>query len=128
MLTEPVVRQALAAVRDPILDQSLVDLGMVHAVQVTRQRHVRVDLVLPSPHWPAGDSIVQAVREAIDALPDVAAVDVQMVGQPAWRPYRIAETLRAPLGLPAVEPRSSFVSPSPLLHDVRRLLRRLLSQ
>lgn len=128
MLTEPVVRQALAAVRDPILDQTLVDLGMVQAVQVARQRQVRVDLLLPSPHWPARDSIVQAVREAVAGLPGVTAVAVQPVDQPPWSPYRLAQPLKTPLGLPAEEPPAPTASSSPAPSGVRRLLNRLTSR
>lgn len=127
MLTEPVVRQVLAAVRDPILGQSLADLGMLHAVQVTRRGHVRVDLVLPSPHWPVRDAVVLAVRQAIAGLPDVVAVDVQPVDQPPWTPYGMAQTLRTPLGLPAVEP-PPFASSSSWSHGVRRLFGRLQSR
>ncbi len=123
-----VVRQTLATVRDPILGQSLVDLGMVQAVRVARRGQVHVELALPSPHWPASAAIVQAVQEAIAALPGVAVVDVQPVDQPPWSPYRLAPALKAPLSLPAVEPPSPLASPSPSPRSVRSLLGRLLSR
>lgn len=123
-----VVRQTLATVRDPILGQSLVDLGMVRALRVTRRGQVRVELALPSPHWPAREAVVQAAHAAVAALPDVTAVDVQPVDQPPWNPYSLAPALKAPLGLPAVEPPPPPASPWPSPRGVRRLLSRLLSR
>jgi metal-sulfur cluster biosynthetic enzyme len=128
MVKAETVRQALSQVCDPILGQSLVDLGMVQAVRVARRGQVRVDLALPSPHWPASAAIVQAVQEAIAGLPGVAAVEVQPVDQPPWNPYRLAPALKAPLGLPAAEPPPPFSSLSPSPRGVRRLLGRLVSR
>jgi metal-sulfur cluster biosynthetic enzyme len=127
-LTAEAVRQALGEVQDPLLAQSLVDLGLVDDVQTTKAGQVQVRLILPSPYWPGGDVIARSVHNAIAALPHVASVDVQLVDEPPWSPYRMAQPLRAPLDLPAIEPPPPLAPALPSHSRVRRMLHRLLGQ
>jgi metal-sulfur cluster biosynthetic enzyme len=128
VVTEAVVRQALSDVQDPILAQSVLDLGMVHLVAVARSGRVTVDLMLPSRQWPGRPEVVRAAQHAVAALPGAAAVDVRVIEDPAWTPYRLSQSLRAPLGLPDTEPPSP-TAPNPMTNSrVKRLMRRLLSQ
>jgi metal-sulfur cluster biosynthetic enzyme len=103
ILTAAAVRQALATVIDPELQQNIVDLGLVYDVQVTATGAVNVLMTLTTPHCPRTDEIQQAVRTAVLAQPTVTQVTVELVWQPPWTPYRMAEALRAPLGLPVEE-------------------------
>ncbi len=98
------IRLALKAVIDPELQQNIVDLGLVYAVQVSAAGAVDVVMTLTTPHCPRADEIVNAVRAAVLAQPVVTAVNVQLVWHPPWTPYRMTPELRAPLGLPAVDP------------------------
>lgn len=124
-ITETAVRQTLDAVLDPLLAQSVTDLGMVQAARVARGGRVVVQLALPTPHWPARQELMDAVRQAIATLPGVADVTVQCAENAVWTPYRLAESLKAPLGLPQDEPASPTL-PSAVVHGrARRLLQRL---
>lgn len=96
--------QALTAVVDPELQQNVVDLGLIYDVQAPAPGHAIVTMTLTTPHCPLADQIVQDVRSVLLAQPGVATVDVQLVWRPPWTPYRMAEPLRAALGLPADEP------------------------
>jgi metal-sulfur cluster biosynthetic enzyme len=127
-VTAEAVRQALGAVQDPLLAQSLVDLGLVYDVQATHAGRVLVALILPSSHWPGGDVIVRSAHDAIAALPHVASVDVRLVDEPPWSPYRMVQALQAPLDLPAIEPPPPLPPALPSHSRVRRVLHRLLSQ
>ncbi len=124
MTTPKAVQQALAGVVDPLLGQNLVDLGMVRQVRVGRGGRVVIRLTLPSHHWPAADAVLQAARAAVASLPGVAAVEVQTADEPAWSPYHLSPALKAPLGLPDLEPPAPYV-PSAARHaTLRRLLNR----
>lgn len=126
MLTEEAVQQALAGVTDPLLGQNLVDLGMVHTVRLARDGRAVVRLTLPSQHWPACDAVIHSTQAAIASLPGIAAVDVQVLDDLPWSPYRLAPALKAPLGLLAVEPAAPF--PPAAASRVQRLLQRLRGQ
>lgn len=125
MLTEDALQQALAGVIDPLLGQNLVDLGMVHAVRLAPHGRAVVWLTLPSRDWPASDAVIQAAQAAIASLPGLASVDVRALDDPPWSPYRLAPALKAPLGLPAVEPPAPVLPAPPAASRIQRLLRRL---
>lgn len=73
------VRQALAAVEDPEMPVSLVDLGMVREVTVSAGAVV-VELVPTFLACPALWLVESEVKQAVTRLPGVAACDV------VWRP------------------------------------------
>jgi metal-sulfur cluster biosynthetic enzyme len=131
LTTPDAVQQALAGVIDPLLGQNLVDLGMVEQVRVARGGRVAIRLSLPSQRWPVTRELVDAARYAVGSQPGVVAVDVQVVDGPPWTPYRLAPALKAPLGLPAVEPPDPSLPPpssSTASNRVQRSLQRLFGR
>lgn len=97
------VRQALGQVMEPDLGESIVDLGLVRGLRVDRRGHVAIDITMVSLHSPHAAAITdQARRAALCA--GATSADVQLVWQPAWMPWEMAESLRQTLGLPDREP------------------------
>ena len=74
------VEEALAAVLDPELDESLLDLGFIHAVEVNCDR-ARIVLRLPTYWCSANFAYIMGedIKVAVGAVPWVAGVDVQLV-------------------------------------------------
>jgi metal-sulfur cluster biosynthetic enzyme len=97
-VTEDAVRTALRKVKDPELNLSLVDLGLVYAVAVA-EGEVHVKMTLTSPGCPSGPEILSAAQEAVGAVEGVTKVDVELVWSPYWTPERIDPKVRAYLGL-----------------------------
>jgi ATP-binding protein involved in chromosome partitioning len=77
MATVEQVRQALAGVQDPELKRSLVELGMVHDIEV-QGNAVRFTLALTIMACPLKDKIVADARAAVLALEGVETVEVSM--------------------------------------------------
>ena len=77
MVTEANVRKALEGVMDPELHKSLIELGMVREVRV-REGQVEITLALTTMGCPLKDQIVADVRNAVGALEDVKAVEVEL--------------------------------------------------
>jgi len=98
MITEDVVRIALRKVKDPELNLSIVDLGLVYTVEV-EGGEVRVQMTLTSPGCPSGPEILSDARRAIEAIEEVTKVDVELVWTPYWTPERMDPKVRAYLGL-----------------------------
>jgi Mrp family chromosome partitioning ATPase len=77
MVTESDVRNALAQVKDPELNQSIVELGMVRGLRITDGRVV-FTLTLTALGCPFKDRIVSDARQAVLALEGIKAVDVYL--------------------------------------------------
>lgn len=89
---------ALREVIDPELGMSIVDIGLVYAVEVA-PGSCRVELTMTSAACPLGDLIVADVEHALArALPERTAIDVRLVWEPPWTPERMSDGARHRMG------------------------------
>lgn len=98
MIVEEDVRTALRRVKDPELNLSIVDLGLVYEIEVSEGKDVHVEMTLTSPGCPAGPEIMSDAQRAIEGMEGVGTVDIELVWTPYWTPERIDPRLRAFLG------------------------------
>ena len=77
MVTKEQVQQALQKVLDPELNRSLVEMGMVRAVDVGSQQ-VKINLALTTMACPLRDRIASDVRQAILGLDGVEKVEIEL--------------------------------------------------
>jgi metal-sulfur cluster biosynthetic enzyme len=98
MVTEDTVRIALRKVKDPELNLSIIDLGLVYEIAVDGG-DVHVQMTLTSPGCPSGAEIISDAQKALEGLEGVTAADVELVWTPYWTPERIDPKVRAYLGL-----------------------------
>jgi metal-sulfur cluster biosynthetic enzyme len=99
MVTEEAVRKVLRQVKDPELNLSIVDLGLVYDVAVDAEGDVEIKMSLTSPGCPSGPEIVGDAQRVVKLLDGVRNVDVEIVWEPYWTPERIDPRVRAYLGL-----------------------------
>jgi metal-sulfur cluster biosynthetic enzyme len=99
MVTEEAVRKVLRQVKDPELNLSIIDLGLVYDVAVGEGGDVDIKMSLTSPGCPSGPEIVGDAERAVKALDGVKDVEVEIVWEPYWTPERIDPRVRAYLGL-----------------------------
>jgi metal-sulfur cluster biosynthetic enzyme len=99
MVTEEAVRKILRQVKDPELNLSIMDLGLVYDVAVAEDGDVDIKMSLTSPGCPSGPEIVGDAQRAVKSLDGVKDVDVEIVWEPFWTPERIDPRVRAYLGL-----------------------------
>ena len=76
MPTREEILKALEAVIDPELRKSVVELGMVRSIEPRDGGHVAVMISLTTAGCPIRNHFVDAVEEAVSALPGVTAVAV----------------------------------------------------
>ena len=98
-LTSDQAKLALRKVKDPELGLNIVDLGLVYEIIVDENRNIHVDMTLTSPGCPAGPQIMTDVERALQALPGVGEVELNLVWSPYWTPDRIEPRVRAYMGL-----------------------------
>lgn len=87
----------LENVYDPELGVSLVDLGLIYAIEV-RSGEVRVEMTLTTPGCPMSDTMPAAVERALLMIPGVSQVSVDLVWEPRWEPEMVTERAKRELG------------------------------
>ena len=97
-VVEKDVRNALKGVKDPELGLDLVVLGLVYDVAID-DPDVRTTISLTSPFCPVAGQIVDEAKRAIEGVPGVGRVEVDLTFDPPWTPERISPLVRASLGL-----------------------------
>lgn len=98
MVDVDAVRTVLRKVKDPELNLSIIDLGLVYEIEV-HESEVHVQMSLTSPGCPSGPEIMAEAQTAIEAMQGVTKADVELVWSPYWTPDRIDPKVRAYLGL-----------------------------
>jgi metal-sulfur cluster biosynthetic enzyme len=88
---------ALRRVKDPDLNLNIIDLGLVYEISVD-DRSVKVDMSLTSPACPSGPQLMGDTERAVQNVPGVKEVTVNLVWSPMWSPDRIEPRVRAYLG------------------------------
>jgi metal-sulfur cluster biosynthetic enzyme len=91
--------EALREVYDPCCAErglSVVDLGLVRAA-VVRDGAAHVELLLTTGWCPFAARVVDGVRDRLEALPGIAAAEVDVVWDEAWTTDRLSERARRTL-------------------------------
>lgn len=92
------VWEALRAVFDPEIGESIVDIGLVYGVECGPGR-VRVEMTMTTPACPAAGSIAEDAEDAIRReCPAAREVTVDVVFDPPWTPERMSEAMRQRFG------------------------------
>jgi len=81
---------ALREVDDPELPISIVDMGLVVALE-QRGHTAALKLTFTAMGCPAMDMILDDVRARLLQVPGVERVEIEIVWEPAWTPARLTE-------------------------------------
>jgi metal-sulfur cluster biosynthetic enzyme len=96
------VRESLKTVYDPEIGINIVDLGLIYDVDVEQndgKNDVTVTMTLTSMACPLGPVIMQEVNGALDGLPQLGEVGVNLVWSPPWSPDMMSEDAKDELGI-----------------------------
>lgn len=100
---ETALWDALRTVFDPEIPVSIVDLGLVYSLKVTKESEdtyfVDMDMTLTSPGCGMGPSIAADATERLQAVPGVREAKVELVWDPPWTQEMITEEGKMQLGL-----------------------------
>jgi metal-sulfur cluster biosynthetic enzyme len=88
-VTEDQVREVLRSVVDPEIGLDMVSLGLLYGVKVEGSK-VQVTMTLTTPACPVGPMFVNAVHQAVMAVPGVSDCDVELTFSPPWDPRTMA--------------------------------------
>ncbi len=98
MTTVEAIRRALRQVKDPEINLSVIDLGLIYDVEISDDGDVDIKMTLTSPGCPSGPEMLADVDRVVRALEGVTDVNVELVWEPYWTPERIDPKVRSFLG------------------------------
>jgi metal-sulfur cluster biosynthetic enzyme len=92
------IEAALCQVVDPEVAMTIVDVGLIHGVDVSEDA-VNVVMTMTSAACPVTDVIVGDVEAELDrVVPPRLTIHVELVWEPAWTPDRMSERARSFMG------------------------------
>ena len=92
------VVEACRTVYDPEIPVNIYDLGLVYTVEINDENEVNVAMSLTAPGCPVAGEMPGWVAEAIEPLPGVKHVDVELVWDPPWGMEMMSDEARLELG------------------------------
>ncbi len=96
-LYEPVVA-ALRTVHDPEIPVNIYDLGLVYTVEIDAEGNVAIAMTLTAPGCPVAGEMPGWVADAVEPLPGVKTVNVELVWEPPWGMDKLSDEARLELG------------------------------
>jgi FeS assembly SUF system protein len=95
----PAIVEALSTVFDPELPVNIYDLGLIYDVIVDASSRVGIRMTLTAPACPAAQFLPDRVQKAVEAVPDVSEVKVDVVWDPPWTRDRMSDAAKLELGM-----------------------------
>lgn len=92
------IEEQLKTVLDPELGISIVDLGLVYGVSVTKSGRAKVTMTLTTMGCPLFGVIEAQIEEALMAIPEIEDVKTEITFDPPWDPSKMTEAAKAQLG------------------------------
>ena len=96
-LHEAVV-EACRTVYDPEIPVNIFDLGLIYTIEINAESEVRIIMTLTAPGCPVAGEMPGWVAEAVEPLPGVKQVDVELTWEPPWGMEMMSDEARLELG------------------------------
>ncbi|SDQ98560.1 SUF system Fe-S cluster assembly protein [Pseudovibrio sp. Tun.PSC04-5.I4] len=88
---------AIKTVFDPEIPVDIYELGLIYKVDIEDDRAVKIDMTLTAPGCPVAGEMPIWVENAVNSVPGVGTVQVDMVFDPPWDPSRMSDEARVAL-------------------------------
>ena len=92
------VVEACRSVYDPEIPVNIYDLGLIYTIAIDEENGVRVVMSLTAPGCPVAGEMPGWVAEAIEPLPGIKQVDVELTWEPPWGMEMMSDEAKLELG------------------------------
>lgn len=92
------VVEACRTVYDPEIPVNVFDLGLVYTIEIRDEGDVRIFMTLTAPGCPVAADMPGWVADAVEPIPGVRHVDVELVWEPQWGMDMMSDEARLELG------------------------------
>ena len=100
LIQEAQVWEALDSIFDPEIPISLVSLGLIYSVSIDQAGHyVDIVMTLTAPGCGMGPVLVSDVKYRTATVPNVTAVNVELVFDPPWSREMMSEEAQLEAGM-----------------------------
>ena len=90
--------EACKSVYDPEIPVNIYDLGLIYTININEDSDVEVKMSLTAPGCPVAGEMPIWVAEAIEPLPGVRRVNVELIWEPQWSMDMMSDEARLELG------------------------------
>lgn len=90
---------ALKTVYDPEIPVDIYELGLIYRIEIAETGVVEIDMTLTSPGCPVAGEMPGMVKDAVEDVPGITAVDVRIVWDPPWDRAKMSEDAQLQLGM-----------------------------
>jgi FeS assembly SUF system protein len=97
-LTDQLIEK-LKTVYDPEIPVDIYELGLIYKVDVSDDKDVAIDMTLTAPGCPVAGEMPGWVQEAVETIPGVRNVKVDLVFDPPWDPSRMSDEAKLQLNM-----------------------------
>lgn len=94
----PQIVEACRTVYDPEIPVNIFDLGLVYTIEIGQENEVEITMTLTAPGCPVAGEMPGWVANAVEPLPGVKHVDVNMTFDPPWGMDMMSDEARLELG------------------------------
>tara|TARA_R110000765_G_scaffold10984_3_gene33993 strand:+ start:85810 stop:86172 length:363 start_codon:yes stop_codon:yes gene_type:complete len=92
------VVDACRTVYDPEIPVNIYELGLIYTIDISDEGAVRVIMSLTAPGCPVAGEMPGWVADAVEPLPGVKTVDVELTWEPPWGMEMMSDEARLELG------------------------------
>ncbi|KIN66547.1 FeS assembly SUF system protein [Sulfitobacter donghicola DSW-25 = KCTC 12864 = JCM 14565] len=92
------VVEACRSVYDPEIPVNIYELGLIYTIDINAENEVAIKMSLTAPGCPVAGEMPGWIADAIEPLPGVKQVDVELVWEPPWGMEMMSDEARLELG------------------------------
>ena len=92
------VVEACRTVYDPEIPVNIYELGLIYTIDINQENEVRIIMSLTAPGCPVAGEMPGWLADAIEPIPGVKQVDVQLTWEPPWGMDMMSDEARLELG------------------------------
>ena len=96
--TEEQILKMLKTVFDPEIPVNIYDLGLIYGIDIKDNGVCDITMTLTAPSCPAGDFLVEDIRQKVGSVEGIKDVNVNIVFEPEWTKDMMSEEAKLELG------------------------------
>src|ERR1700728_1201341 len=100
---EDKIVERIRTVHDPEIPVNLYDLGLIYEIKLTPAAEpkfdVHIKMTLTTPNCPVAGQMPIMVKTAVESLPELRNVQVDLVWDPPWDKSRMSDDARLQLNM-----------------------------
>ena len=96
--TEEAILKMLKTVFDPEIPVNVYDLGLIYGIDIKEDGTCDITMTLTAPSCPAGDFLVEDIRQKVGSVEGIKDVNVNIVFEPEWTKDMMSEEAKLELG------------------------------